>query len=217
MNWFKQKCLIAHSLLWLSFTMFLISPILQSHLSWKMRKINKFVFLVGLICICITLQFYILFGRSGKVQQGQGQQQEQLTPHHGEEFEFDIPTVEGWPPGKSRDMKLYISNPVTGPNVGCDWRDTNKSPLKMLVIVKTATAYLSRRKVIRETWADPSLIPEGVKVIFMVGIDQRKNIIQMIEKESEKFCDIVQVGAYVNACELETHNPFIQLFFRSIQ
>ena len=146
-----------------------------------MKKINKFGLLLILISICITLQCYILFGGSnGK-------------SNSAKKGKYDIPTVEGWPPEKSRDLKLYISNPVTGPNNICDWRKANSSPLKMLIIVKTATAYLSRRKVIRETWADPELLPEGVKVIFMVGVDHRTKIHEMIEIESEKHCDIVQV------------------------
>ena len=112
---------------------------------------------------------------------------------------YKDPQVEGWPPGKSLNMKNYINDDhMLSPNKKfCSWtyQKSNLVSTKLLILVKSAAKYFKRRNLIRQTWANLSFVPNDIKIFFIVGLDADIFVTQKLEKESQEFCDVMQTNS----------------------
>lgn len=78
----------------------------------------------------------------------------------------------------------------------------NVKPLKMLVLVHSATRHFDRRVSFRETWANTELFSgKDLRVVFVLGATADEMLQTQIEAEGSQYGDIVQgdfIDAYVN-------------------
>lgn len=111
------------------------------------------------------------------------------------------PIVEGWPPTQSRNMSLYVKDPIVRGFKMCDWRNkkSKDAPIRFLIVVKSSNTHpgLRQRYAIRKTWANSTELPPDARVIFVFGRDDHKpdpSLTALVREESESHCDTVKVS-----------------------
>ena len=117
-----------------------------------------------------------------------------------------------WPQNVSRQVPDYIrissseTSSVISPENVCN----NAAPessisssknVRLLVVVCSAVENAKERDTIRDSWASPSLTPDSVKVVFLVGKSNNFSVESDIMAEADKFGDIIQedfLDSYAN-------------------
>ena len=70
---------------------------------------------------------------------------------------------------------------------------SNAKKLDFIVVVHTSTDHFSRRRIIRETWANKNIFKtNGSRIVFLCGRPYKQKLQTMIENESSVYGDIVQ-------------------------
>ena len=106
------------------------------------------------------------------------------------------PVVDGWPPGKSRDMARYVAaETVVVSNTSC----LRLQGRRLLVLVRSALRNVERRQANRETWMRHA--GSDVSVVHVTGTTAERGLQAAVKEEATAHCDVLQVDvgdAYTN-------------------
>ena len=108
---------------------------------------------------------------------------------------YDFPIVEGWPPDKDRNMRVYLrpnrnNSFVLRPKFLPDrnitmFDDKVYNKTMILVVCQSAVGNFIRRDIIRRTWGMTKYVPAAV--VFLLGTTDDKNAQSQVDEESNVF------------------------------
>lgn len=86
----------------------------------------------------------------------------------------------------SYDYKFLIDNKLK-----CD----TQTPIKLVLIIKSAIDHVDRRAAIRESWGHENRFSDvTIKRLFILGVDEENQSSDLIQNEQNKYGDIIQAN-----------------------